>query len=657
MRNFVFAGICDFFGQANHSSHDLIIEQHRMMARQLPWQYIAVIISLVCIMVVNINTAPGWLILSFPVAMILFSLVRLVHWIRANLRIDEFSLEERKKDIAVVTIMAPLTTTLFSSIAAYLLLHGDMYQEALTLVLVWGTVALSSYSMAAVPVAAVSSIVLSSIPVIFSLLYSRDYVLDFMALGFASLSLMSIFILLNSFRAIEKLVKSRSDLAARHEEIEILANTDTLTGLANRYSFRKQLEKIIVASELFNKRFAVIILDLDSFKQINNLFCHIGGDKVLGEVGERLLKVIGKGGVVARLSSDEFHIVSIDVSCKEDAEKLGQDIHKALRAPFMLNNTEVHISSSIGIAVYPKSGKTPGDLVKHASQAQNRAKLGGGGKTCLFTDAFEKEIMEKSRLEMDLRAAIKKDEIEVYFQPIVDLQTGRFVSFETLARWIHPVRGFVPPDVFIKMAEEKGLIEALSIQLLRKAALVATSWPSDVMLSFNLSAEQVCNPVFASTILAILKEAGLPPERFDAELTETAIMLDMDSALMTIDKLRDAGISISLDDFGTGYSSLSQIKNFPLDKLKIDKSFIDDICSSQKMRNIITAIQSMCSALEVKTVSEGIETSEQLELLQKSGGGLGQGYLFSKPVSAEHLPDEFFYEPIRNNTASYKDAA
>ncbi len=657
MRHFISTGIRDLSGSINRNSRAMIIEQHRMMARQLPWMYVAVIISLACIMAVNISIAPSWLVIWFPAAMILFSVVRLVHWIRANLRIDEFTLEERKKDIAVVTFMAPLTTTLFSIIAAYLLLHGNIYQEAMTLLLVWGTVVLSSYSMAAIPVAAVSSIFFSSIPVVFSLLYSRDYVLDFMALGFTSLSLLSIFIILNSFRSTSKLVKSRSDLAARHEEIEVLANTDTLTGLANRYSFRKQLEKIIIASELFNKKFAVIILDLDSFKQINNLFCHIGGDKVLSEVGERLGRVVTKGGVVARLSSDEFHIISIDVSCKEDAENLGRDIHKALRAPFILNGTKVHISTSIGIAVYPESGKTPGDLVKHASQAQNRAKLGGGGKTCLFSIAFEEEIMENSRLEIDLRAAIENDEIEVYFQPIVDLQSGKFVSFETLARWIHPVRGFVPPDVFIKVAEEKGLIEALSIQLLRKAALVATTWPSDVMLSFNLSAEQVCDPGFASTILAILKETGLPPERFDAELTETAIMRDMDSALMTIDKLRDAGISISLDDFGTGYSSLSQIKNFPLDKLKIDKSFIDDICTSQKMRNIITAIQSMCSALEIKAVSEGIETSEQLELLQKSGGGLGQGYLFSKPVPAEHLPDEFFYEPLRIKSEKYKNAA
>ncbi len=645
----ILSGVRSFYNLDDQNSDALIVEQHRIMAKQLPSQYAAAIVSLICMGAVNIDTAPAWLAIYIPLGMALFGMTRFVYWRKATRKLDSFSMEKRKSDIRKIMILAPLLTSLSALLALLMMPYGNVYQQSLTLALSWGTIIVSCYSMSAVPGAAISALVLSNIPLTIGFLYSRDYTVVIVGLGLLSFSFISILIMYNSYKAIGNLVKTRAKLFDRHKEVEWLANTDTLTGLANRSSFNEYLQGRITQPDADKSQFAVFVLDLDGFKQINNLFCHVGGDRILKEVGDRLVKVIGKSGLVSRLSSDEFHIVVDDVSDDRDAQHLGECVQQVLNAPFCIEETEVFITASIGIAMFPDAGTRPGDLIKHAVQAQNKAKKEGGGKTLVFSAKFEEELLESSRLEIALKAAVQNDEIEVYFQPIVDLKTGRYVSFETLARWFHPEMGFVSPDVFIKIAEEKGLIEALTINLLRKAVKVAVTWPKDIMVSFNLSAEQVCDPDFVSTIHSILNEFGLAPERFDAELTETAIMRDMEKAIVTIGNLRELGVSISLDDFGTGYSSLSQIKNFPLDKLKVDKSFIDDVCVSIKMENMVRAIMSMCSVLELKTVSEGIESREQLKVLQETGCDFGQGFLFARPMPADKLPKDFSYAPLVNS--------
>ncbi len=632
----------------NLNSEALVCEQHRALSRQLPGLYLAGIISMFCVIAVNLDTAPAWAIIYVPGVALLFSFWRFFHWIKVHRNIASYSLEKRKKDIRMVIVMSPVLSLVFSLIAIVLLHYGNLYQQSLSVLLLWGTVGVAGYSMSSVPQASITSVVSSSIPLFIAFMESHNNLLATISIGYISLSLLSVYILLNSFRAFSSLVSSSNELKEKHEKVYKLAYTDPLTGLANRRNFKEKLIKKVKACNGTEQKFAVCILDLDSFKNINNLYNHIGGDLVLVEVGRRLEKLIGENGLVARLSSDEFHIQAYDVANENAAEKLGRAIHNVLREPVYIDDNRIDVSTSIGISIYPESGTTPSQLVKRAVQAQNRAKLGGGGRTRIFAMRYETEILERARLLIDLKAALEKDELEVYFQPVVNLQTGKYTGFEALARWNHPERGFITPDIFIALAEEKGLIEQLTICLLRKAAAVAATWPSDIKLAFNLSAEQVCNPNFALTILAILDEAGLAPRRFEAELTETAIMADLEKALLMISNLRGVGISISLDDFGTGYSSLSQISNLPLDKLKIDKSFVDDLCTSKKMRNIVRTILGMCTVLKLKSVTEGIETKEQYEALKAAGGHLGQGYLFSRPLRADKINGRFFYDPLKD---------
>ncbi len=634
------------FCPCNLSSEELVYEQHKALAKLLPSLYVAGITSIICLIALNMNTAPAWVILYLPGFALLFSFWRFWHWMKVRQFFEDHTFKDRQKDIWMVIIMSPVLSLYFSFLAIMLMQYGELHTQALSAILLWGTVGVAGYAMSSVPLASMASVLASSVPMAGAFLMSRDNVLSTVSIGYISLSLLTVYILFNSYRAFASLVHSRSELKEKHAKVHKLAYSDHLTGLANRQMFRDELIRKVKDAEALKRKMAVFILDLDGFRHVNNLFNHEAGDQVLVEAGQRLEKLIGVSGLVARLSSNEFHIQAYRVTTEDEAEKLGHDIHNALRAPFYIEGKEIRISASIGVALYPEAGTKPSQLVKRAAQAQKKAKVNGGGKTRIFTMDFEKDILERSRLLIDLKSAIEKDEIEVYFQPIVNLQTGRYAGFETLARWVHPERGFVPPDVFISLAEEKGLIEPLTVNLLRKAAAVAATWPSDIKVAFNFSAEQVCNPNFALTILAILNEAGLPPHRFEAELTETAVMRDMQGALRMVENLRQVGISISLDDFGTGYSSLSQIKDLPLNKLKIDKSFVDDVCTSKKMHNIIKTILGLCSVLDLHSVCEGIETREQMEALKAAGGHLGQGYLFSRPVPACEISDRFFFPPL-----------
>ena len=450
------------------------------------------------------------------------------------------------------------------------------------------------------------------------------------------------YMLLNSFRSFASMLKSRLEVAEKHEEAEkareevsFIAFTDVLTGIPNRYKFFSFLDERIKISKNKKKTFAVGMLDLDGFKAVNDLYGHAGGDTVLDQVASRLQIIMENKGEVARLGGDEFAILFDGASTNEEVLELGKVINNALQAPFSISGRSAILAASLGFSFYPKNGKTATRLMEHADQALYSAKTNGRSNTTIFTKKIEQATRMRSKIEQELRVAIIKDEIDVHFQPIIDMHTGEYVSFEALARWYHPELGYVSPSSFIEIAEQAGLIEELTNKLLRKAAKVAKQWPSHIKLSFNLSAEHLACPSAGLSFLSILTDVGLPPHRLEVEITETAIMKDIDKALLTINNLKMVGIDIALDDFGTGYSSLSHIKDLPLSKIKIDKSFIDNICTDKKVRSIVRSIFDLSTNLDLQCVAEGIETVEQYETLLDCGGKLGQGYLFSKAVMAE----------------------
>ncbi|HEY4985407.1 MAG TPA: EAL domain-containing protein, partial [Bradyrhizobium sp.] len=417
-----------------------------------------------------------------------------------------------------------------------------------------------------------------------------------------------------------------------------LAYTDYLTNLANRRHFELLLNERVSHSELGQKPFAVGIIDLDGFKPVNDIHGHRVGDSVLVETATRLGAFMAGRGQAARMGGDEFAVLVEGVASEDEALAFAEDMQKIFIAPIAIDGgAVVQLSSCCGFSIYPTSATNADELINQADMALYRSKALERGSASVFTADYQNSVLRHARIEQGLRLAVSARALSVHFQPIVDLSSGRVTGFEALARWRDADLGPVSPAIFIPIAEKIGLIEQLTDDLLRKAVAIAATWPDHLVLSFNLSAAQLVKPGAGLKIISILMEAGLAPHRFEAEVTETALIKNIDEARRTLECLKAANIRISLDDFGTGYSSLSQIKDLPLDKVKIDKSFVDKICSDAKMGSLVRAIITMCENLELQCVAEGIEDVLQLDLLKAGGCNLGQGYLFSQPIPHEQI--------------------
>ncbi|MEK1925533.1 MAG: EAL domain-containing protein, partial [Rhizobium giardinii] len=376
------------------------------------------------------------------------------------------------------------------------------------------------------------------------------------------------------------------------------------------------------------------LANLDGFKPINDLFGPNAGDEILCQVANRLLACVPDGATVIRAGGDEFAFVLPLVFERKAAEKVGNMLKEVLSAPFDLGERNVRLSASFGFAVYPFAGEEFEDLLKSADTALYRSKRRGRGQITVYSQEIAQEMKRATQLEQALRNAIIADEVDVHFQPIVNLETETVAGFEALARWCDPDLGYVSPAVFVPLAEERGFIDALSETLLRKAAETALQWPKELFLSFNLSSAQLMDPSTSANVLAIINRVGLDPRRLELEITETAVMTDADVAQKIVTELRAAGVRISLDDFGTGQSSLGRLRDFAFDKVKVDRAFVSRIVADRASEHIVKAIIAMCDGLELEVVAEGIENSSEASKLQGLGCGMGQGYFYGKPADA-----------------------
>ena len=416
-----------------------------------------------------------------------------------------------------------------------------------------------------------------------------------------------------------------------HAELVSLAYTDRLTRLGNR---QRMIEKFSTLADEFSKDsipFLVGMADMDGMKPINDLYGMDGGDEILKQCAQRLSAAVENDGFVFRVRGDEFGFLFPSIRDQEGAEQIGQILQEVLQAPFDLNGSSVRLSGSFGFALFGEGGSDYDKVMRNIESALYHSKRGGRGRITVFSTQIEELLLETARMEQALRRAIANNEVRPHFQPIISLQTGELLGFESLARWIDHELGFVSPAKFIPLAEERGIIAPLTEKLLHQAAKVAASWPGNIFLSFNLSSVQLVDPNTAKNIIAIINKAGLPPQRLEIEVTETAMMSDPETASMIIDELHNAGIRISMDDFGTGQSSLGRLRELKLDKVKIDRAFIMAIGEDKPAEHIVRAILEMCAGLELTVVAEGIEEIVQAESLKQYGCHAGQGYLFGKP--------------------------
>ena len=444
---------------------------------------------------------------------------------------------------------------------------------------------------------------------------------------------------------LEQVVHARTmGLESANRQLRHLATHDALTGLPNRVLLEDRVAQAVAHADRDGHQFALILLDLDRFKLVNDSLGHRAGDELLKEVARRLTAVARNVDTVARLGGDEFVLVVSPIAAGGDAEAIAQRALAALAAPIRVADVDVHTSPSIGIAFYPADGISSETLFAHADAAMYCAKQRGRNNIQSFAAGMNAATQDRVRLESDMHTALATQQFELHYQPKVVTATGKIHGVEALIRWRHPERGLIPPAEFIPLAEETGLIRAIGEWVIGEACRQAKAWQHGglppVRVAVNLSASQFRLGSLVDTIRNALAAVDLAPEWLEVELTETAVMSNPEESVTILEQLSQMGVIVSVDDFGTGYSSMSYLRRFPIDKLKIDRAFINEIMSRPDDVSIVRAIISLAHSLRLKVVAEGVETSEQLDVLKSLGCDQYQGYHFSpalQPADFEQL--------------------
>ncbi|MGB6308267.1 MAG: EAL domain-containing protein [Steroidobacteraceae bacterium] len=438
---------------------------------------------------------------------------------------------------------------------------------------------------------------------------------------------------------LEEVITTRTQgLEAANRQLRHLTTHDSLTGLPNRVLLDDRLQQAIAHADRDMRSFALLVCDLDRFKLINESLGHRAGDELLQEVARRLESVMRTADTVARLEGNEFVLIGTSIGDADDAAGLASRVMDALQTPVRIATIDIYVSPSIGIAMYPDDGVSMQSLLAHADAALHSAKQHGRGNFRRYAPGMDAGIEDRVQLESDLHHAVTLNQFELYYQPKVDTRTGEVRSAEALIRWAHPTRGVVSPAEFIPLAEECGLIGEIGQWVIREACRQTRAWQVDgvpsLRVSVNLSASQFRDSGLVDSIRAALDGAGLEPRYLEVELTESAVMSDPEKSIDILEQLSSMGVLVSVDDFGTGYSSMSYLRRFPIDKLKIDRVFIDEIASRPEDASIVRAIVSLAHSLRLKVVAEGVETPAQLDFLKTAGCDEYQGYHFSRPLPA-----------------------
>jgi diguanylate cyclase (GGDEF)-like protein len=437
-------------------------------------------------------------------------------------------------------------------------------------------------------------------------------------------------ITVNVFQVLRDSIAAAETSGRLADRMQILARTDVVTNLHNRAGLNHFLADQITALDT-DEKLALLWLDLDRFKEVNDALGHQVGDLVLAEVARRLRKQSPADAVIGRFGGDEF-VVACGVSDRRHAELLAQLMLEDLSRPFIFDAEKLEIGCSMGIALLPEDGTDLETLMRSADLALYHAKVNGRKQVSFFDASMTRNLVRRREIEAELRLALQRDELSIFFQPIIDLATGKIRAFEALVRWFHPEKGELRPDEFIPVAEETGAIITLGNWITMQAAKAAAQWPDDITIAVNLSPLQIKAPGAALGILNALREAKLPANRLELEVTETVLLDQSENTENFMNELALAGVRFALDDFGTGYSSLGYLNKYPFSKIKIDRSFVSGESAGAKSDAIIRAVSGMAATLGMEIVAEGLETIGQVNAVREAGCTLGQGYYFSRAV-------------------------
>ncbi len=614
----------------------LLKAQYRAFARQIPLMYVMLMINAWLLASTHLHLAPRWLTLYLPAAMSLVCLSRCITWWRSDP--DRANVETARNALRRTNILAWPITGVFICWSLLLFPYGDSHTQSH--VAFFMAVTVIGVLLCLMHVRPAMLVTAASVNGIFVVFFIASGVPTFtaMAINVALVTTTLVIMLLRQYDDFVLLVRSREQAEVLGAENLRLANLDSLTGLPNRRWFFATLDAECADAEAEGARFAVGILDLDGFKPVNDLYGHAVGDRLLAQVGERLAALRSAHVHFARLGGDEFALIIRDMAGDEDSIAFGRQVCEELRRPFVLHDTTLQIAASMGMVIYPDLAADAVDLYERADYALYHGKRNHPGSVSLFSTRLRDQIQRDALIEQALRKAELDQELSVHFQPIVDAPRHRTLAFEALARWTHPALGDVPPSRFIPIAERAGLISHLTRSVLRKALAAAKAWPDGIGLSLNLSAHDLGSNEEVLRLVALIGASGVAAHRIDLEITETAVMHDMEQVQWAVRQLRDLGCGVTLDDFGTGFSSLSQLHALPLTRIKIDQRFVSGIHHNPTSLKIVKSLLALSRDMGLACVIEGVETQEELAVLTDLGGNTMQGYLFSPPLPAEAIP-------------------
>ena len=516
-----------------------------------------------------------------------------------------------------------------------LLISSNPFSHLITAATSTGYAAAAASRNTGQPIIAVGLLLLCTVPFSIALLVHPSIPHILLAVTNILFTLVVIDITLQTYKTVLTAFVDREEKKRLTEVYEKLSKTDPLTGIDNRVTLKVNLDALLKAGE---STVAVLWLDLDRFKQINDTLGHAAGDVVLHAVAARLKKLAGEQGKIARFGGDEF-IIIVPVAGAEAALALGEEIRRTISEPETTDGMTIDFSASIGISISTVDEQSADDLLRHADVALYEAKAKGRNCVVIFDPEMEERLLKNKQIENDLKRAILNDELELYFQPIVDLRSGRVKSFEALLRWHHPVHGGIPPGLFIPIAEGTGQIDAITEWVLDRACAAAAKWPDDISVCINISPPLLKTRKLPPMVLEALLKHSLQPRRLELEITETALVEDNPNVRIVLDGFQKLGIRLSLDDFGTGFSSLSYLCRYRFDVIKIDRSFTADVYRSGEARAVVQAISTLADSLDLTVVAEGIETKQQLDYIRSQGCGEGQGYYFARPMPYKEVAD------------------
>jgi diguanylate cyclase (GGDEF)-like protein len=624
----------------------LVLAQARAFSRQVPLMYGIVLVNALALATTQAR-APDLLRLYIPALLSVVCVVRIAMWLRSRHR--PISHEQARRLLRGTVLVAAMLGIGFAVWSLSLYPYGDPYQQAHVAFFMGITSLCCVFCLMHMPVAATMVAVCVLIP--FTAVFAVSGNLVFVALAFNFILVLAALmtIVLSNYRNFVALVASRTEMERKQAETQRLsdenhrlANIDSLTGLPNRRAFDERLSAMLEAADAIGSQIAVARLDLDGFKAINQTFGQITGDRVLAEVAQRLVTVCSAETFVARLDADNFALIKQGAIDEETLRLRGGVLSNAMRLSFELPGAVIHLTASIGFAVSRPDDK-PEALYDRADYATSIAKSEARGTAVIFSERHAQEINKVRTLEHALRTADLDAEIYILFQPQFDVALNRTVGYEVLARWRSPVLGEVSPAEFIPMAERTGMVSKITQTVLAKALAASAHLPKSMRLSVNLSAHDLASSTAIGLIVSMVTRAGTPC-RIDFEITETAVMRDMEQANQALLVLLALGSCIALDDFGTGHSSLTHVQKLPLDRIKVDRSFVAEVTTDPTSRAIIKTTVDLCRNLGISCVFEGIETEQQLDALLGLGGTVMQGYLFGRPMTEdmvhEHLAGE-----------------